>query len=319
MPRKYKGGTNGASAGVAASAAGVAAGVAAPAAGVAAPAGGLEVRYQLITDVDDTLHPAGSLLFGYAQIAGVDLRDRSTYYPCVAELHQEIFRKFGLPTVIVSANPVPPDKKKIADKTAHLHGEGENPQVVYHPGHYLSSAFSVGSNFVGRMISPRRPYEGIIYDADGYAAVARVKENIIRKHVKEMKEAAENAQPPYTYRAIWIGDNGQGDLKVAEKLLPESIIYAALIHYVEPRKDSGKEFSDKYRLFPFTFYHQAVQWLQGLDPNLEFLKCDKLTEADRKNHPSVVRQKSYDEAEAAEKANNAEEQRLRQFRTLGHS
>jgi len=66
------------------------------------------------------------------------------------------------------------------------------------------------------------------------------------------------------YRAIWIGDNGQGDLLAANELLEQGLIYAALIHHVNPRKKSGKgtKWFKQGMLYPFENYFRAINWLK---------------------------------------------------------
>ena len=267
------------------------------------------IKYQLITDVDDTLHPAGSswhTVLGHIPIAGVDVYgDRGTYYPCVDSFHQEMFKTFQLPTVIVSANPKKITGEKLAKKTRKLHGEGANTNVIAHHGELWASTKSTLSNAVGRFYAghvaniAQKKYDDN-WDLDNYESMAAVKIKTITNHVRQMKQEAADASPPWEYRAIWIGDNGQGDLLAAEALLREKIIYAALIHYVEPRKPSGEDSEFRYNdsgnevLFSFRNYSDAIQYLKRLDPtNLGFLNCPEKKESSPMTHPTMARQDSY--------------------------
>ncbi len=147
-------------------------------------------------------------------MAGVDRSNSSAYYPCVHELHGQIYTKYGMPTVVVSANPLKTDyNKKAREIERHL---GLNKGgVIYFPGEFGASSKLLKGN---------------------YTAMASVKAKRIREEVAKIRgELGER------YRAIWIGDNGQGDLIAAEELLHDNIIHVALIHYVDPNKPSGKE------------------------------------------------------------------------------
>ena len=261
----------------------------------------LKIKYQLITDADDTLHPAGSgkeTLFGLVPVAGVDIYgDRHKYYPCVILLHQEIYKKFGLPTVIVSADPRSWAAEKTASKTKDLLGEDASDNITRYPGSALASLTSSVSNILARVHESvhghlLRKSHDENWDYDNYQSMATIKVNSIEKHVRNEELTAE--KNGYEYRAIWIGDNGQGDLLAAKQLLNDGVIYAALIHYVDPRKPSGKSsawYRGEERLFSFTNYKQAIENLNQLDPErLGYLTCaDPLLYPG----PSLVRQTSF--------------------------
>ena len=223
------------------------------------------VIYQLISDVDDTLHPAGWIL-GHG-IAGVDSEgSRDIYYPCVKELHRQIYERFKLPTVLVSANPFPKSessKKKIADELGIEF-------IEYNGGEMISSIWSTVLNILP-IINTETAYYNI-----HYTSMANVKIQKITNHINDMKERYEDTN--IEYRAIWIGDNGQGDLLAAKKLLNNGEIFAALIHNVDPIKHSGISSSwasgEEQHLFSFDNYRTVISQLKSL--GLTFLKdCDE--------------------------------------------
>lgn len=161
-------------------------------------------RFQLITDIDDTIHPSGNgLLRG---IAGIDNRlPNNVLYPCVKELHKAMYDKYRTNTVIVSANPFRPDPKKYKDLL-------RVPVVVYGGG--LSSLNSL------------KGIGGIIHGPRIYDTMADEKIKSIRKHKRTH----------LTSKLIWIGDNGHGDVRVAQELLRTGDIELAFIHIVNPRR-----------------------------------------------------------------------------------
>ena len=222
------------------------------------------VVYQLITDVDDTLHPSGD---PPSRLAGVDPGNKDVYYPCVGALHRAIYNKFGLPTVVVSANPfwksnsdIENIKKKLGIK-----------EIEYNRGELFSSGWSTALNmFPGT-------YRDDYYNYH-FSAMANVKIAQIKTHVERMR--IDYVDTDIEYRAIWIGDNGQGDLLAAKELLQKKLIYAALIHTVDINKQTGRSSQwarqENPRLFPFDNYKTAINKLQGLG-SLEFLKhCDEI-------------------------------------------
>jgi hypothetical protein len=221
--------------------------------------GGDGLRYQLFTDVDDTLHPAGYAAVGWFEIAGVDREgDRSEYYPCAKELHKWFNNEFGLPTVIVSANPktsIESGKIKYAEAL-----EMPLDAIEYMGGEKIASTMSVLENLMPTLSASifRRGVD--MRENIHYNRMARVKIGHITKKVMEMREELGEEN----YRAIWIGDNGQGDLLAANELLEQGLIYAALIHHVNPRKKSGKgtKWFKQGMLYPFENYFRAINWLK---------------------------------------------------------
>lgn len=159
-----------------------------------------EIKYQLFTDMDDTVHGSGRL----APFAGRHPGPRSKFFPCVRKLHEKFGKICGLPTVIVSANPMPKGKKR-----RELLEEQFGAKIEVFTGEWWSGMKSLWGN---------------------YNDMAKVKIGQITQKVNEEIEKAERGK--YLYRAIWIGDNGQGDLIAAEKLLEGGIIFAAFIHHV---------------------------------------------------------------------------------------
>ena len=219
-----------------------------------------EPIYQLFTDVDDTLHPSGWAKLGPLDIAGVDSGDRHKLYDCVKQLHKQINGKYGLPTVVVSANPIPeipilnPKSKKL--------GNNLGIDIQYNCGNLGASCRSVMTNTM------RKTFFAMDEETKQnlqYKDMADVKVNTISKNVKTMREKLGLKEKQY--RPIWIGDNGQGDLLAAKTLLEKKIIYAALIHFVDDGKVSGKSShwfrnEDPPLLFPFKDYGQAITHLK---------------------------------------------------------
>jgi hypothetical protein len=252
--------------------------------------GGDGIRYQLFTDVDDTLHPAGYAALGWFEIAGVDREgDRSEYYPCAKELHRWFHRAFGLPTVIVSANP-----KTSAESGRMKFAEAlEMPPeaIEYMGGEKIASTMSVLENLMPTVSASifRRGVD--MRENIHYNRMARVKIEHITKKVMEMREELGEEN----YRAIWIGDNGQGDLLAANALLERGLIYAALIHHVNPKKKSGEgtRWYAEGMLFPFENYFDAINWLKRFT-GLENL--DICQEAPPPSRHRLKRQESFEGA-----------------------
>ena len=225
------------------------------------------VVYQLITDVDDTLHPSGVGL--KASLAGVDPGNKYVYYPCVGALHHAFYNKFHLPTVVVSANPIPVRNSDIENIKKKLGID----EIEYNRGGLISSGWSTAMNmFPGTYRDDYFNYH--------FSAMANVKIAQIKTHVDRMRNRYVNTN--IEYRAIWIGDNGQGDLLAAKELLQQKLIYAALIHTVDANKQTGRSSlwarQENPRLFPFDNYKTAITKLQSLG-SLEFLKqCNEEVE-----------------------------------------
>jgi len=218
------------------------------------------VVYQLITDVDDTLHPSGVGV--RAKLAGVDPGNKDVYYPCVGALHRAIYNKFGLPTVVVSANPFWKSNSDIENIKKKLGID----EIEYNRGGLFSSGWSTAMNmFPGTYRDDYFNYH--------FSAMANVKIAQIKTHVERMRK--DYVGKDIEYRAIWIGDNGQGDLLAAKELLQQKLIYAALIHTVDINKQTGRSSNwarqENPRLFPFDNYETAITKLQSLG-SLEFLE-----------------------------------------------
>jgi len=227
------------------------------------------VVYQLLTDVDDTLHPSGFLGYG---LAGVDSEGRrDEYYPCVRKLHTAFYNNFELPTIIVSANPLWKSKSSIENIAREL-----GAQIEYKGGDLASSLWSTILNLLPGIPDNRDDYYNL-----HYMSMANVKIAQISEHIKKMRDIY--AGTTIEYRAIWIGDNGQGDLLAAKKLLQKELIFAALIHIVDPNKQTGRSSAwarpfgdDPKRLFPFDNYKTVITQLRSL--GLNFLEnCDEKT------------------------------------------
>jgi len=182
------------------------------------------VQWQLFTDVDDTLHPAGPGFFG--GIAGSnDNGSRHEYYNCVGDLHKQFYTRYNLPTVIVSANPLP----VLRSKTRNVKNKLGNIGVKIFKGEWGASTASV----------VRARFQKTA--ATAYQAMANTK-------IKQISEEVTNQRKllgPSNYKAIWIGDNGQGDFLVAQQLLKDKIIEYAFIHTVVERKDDDEEDDDE--------------------------------------------------------------------------
>ena len=211
-------------------------------------------KIQIFTDVDDTLHPAGPGIKGF--LAGYDRDgDRDTYYQCVDELHKQIYDKFKLPTVIVSANPHSNEAKKI-----HIAEKLNIDKVDILPGEYIASGLStINASLLG---TGENNYPFV------YTPMGNVKTKNITAYVEKKKRKYPN------YKAIWIGDNGQGDLLAAKDLLKENIIDIALIHYVNPHHYSGISSSwhrNEKKLFSFTNYQEVITILRDNVEELDFL------------------------------------------------
>ena len=247
-----------------------------------------KIMYQLFTDVDDTLHPSGWAAVGKLNIAGVDrVGDRHKFYTCVAELHQEIQRKYHLPTVIVSANPLPDFTGKKSVKMAKALGI---KKVEYNCGKLRASCRSIFSNILP---TTKRNKKKKIENLH-FKPMANVKVLQIITYVLSMKKQLGKQ---FDYRPIWIGDNGQGDLLAAKTLLEKKIIYAALIHHVDPNKVSGKSSlwyrSTPQRLFPFKNYGEAIEFLKTLRGLENIKSCRVVSES--AHH--LLRQASFEQAE----------------------
>ena len=247
--------------------------------------------YQLFTDVDDTLHPAGSLAFGKLEVAGVDRSGRrDEFYDCVGELHQQIqARNTGLPTVVISANPMPASDRK---KEHYKNALGIDNIEIY-AGDPASSGFSIIQNLgckVGEICGVKETDP----DNSQFQNMADVKISQITEYVTEKK--SELQRKGRKYRPIWIGDNGQGDLLAAKTLLQNGTIYAALIHWVDPRKSSGRSsawYRDNQRLFPFKNYGEAIEFLKNFDGLQYLTSCN--VEQESPHH--LLRQESFDASE----------------------
>lgn len=252
--------------------------------------GGDGIRYQLFTDVDDTLHPAGYKALGWFEVAGVDREgDMREYYPCAKELHAWFNEQFGLPTVIVSANPITGIERGKMKYAAAL--EMQPDAIEYMGGEKIASTMSVLENLLPTVSSTILRPGTDTRDNIHYNRMALVKIKHITGKVMEMRDELGKEN----YRAIWIGDNGQGDLLVANALLEKGLIYAALIHHVDPQKKSGKgtKWFKKGMLFPFENYFDAINWLRRFT-GLENL--DICNEAPPPSLHRLKRQKSFEGA-----------------------
>ena len=92
--------------------------------------------------------------------------------------------------------------------------------------------------------------------------------NQIQKHI--LNEIEIGKKNGYIYRAIWIGDNSKGDLYTAIKLIKHNLIDVAFLHYVDPFKKSGKEYSEikldymgqfRNNIVPFITYMDVINFL----------------------------------------------------------
>ncbi len=251
--------------------------------------------YQLFTDADDTLHPSGFASLGPLNLAGVDsVGDRHKFYDCVSQLHQQIqARNGGLPTIIVSANPLPATSSKKNKIKKALGIE----QLEIFSGSALSSGSSILQNVrikAAEVVAPL-PDGQVVTDTENlhFQSMADVKVDQITKYVSDMRK--EQKKLGRRYRPIWIGDNGQGDLLAAKILLQNKVIFAALIHWVDPRKASGKS-SQWYRsenpprLFPFKNYGEAIEHLKHYAGLQDLTSCH--IEQESPHH--LLRQKSFD-------------------------
>ena len=156
---------------------------------------------------------------------------RSTY-PCLKELHQKVrdLNNNQIKTQIVSAKPWKSNKsKKILEK---LLGDVD---VDIHEGKILSSIFAL---------------PGLRY-IEKYKKIANKKIYIIKKAISIIKEKHNNP-----VLIFWIGDNGQGDERVAKVLLDEGLIDDAFIHKV----DQKKEIFDN-RINYFCTYKDVIKYL----------------------------------------------------------
>ena len=251
--------------------------------------------YQLFTDADDTLHPSGFASLGSLNLAGVDsVGDRHKFYDCVSQLHQQIqARNGGLPTIIISANPLPATSSKKEKIKKALGIE----QLEIFSGSALSSGSSILQNIkikAAEFVAPL-PNGQVTTDTENlhFQAMADVKVDQITKYVSAMRK--EQRTKGRRYRPIWIGDNGQGDLLAAKILLQNKVIFAALIHWVDPRKASGKSSQwyrseDPPRLFPFKNYGEAIEHLKHYTGLQDLTSCR--IEQESPHH--LLRQKSFD-------------------------
>ena len=225
--------------------------------------------YQIFTDVDDTLHPSGPGIIG--MVAGIDREgERGVLYECVDKLHQQIYKRFRLPTIIVSANPIP----DFSGKKALFFSKELKVPVEIISGDFGASILSTASNAMPETPSSKEETRHSLH----YYPMAEVKERDITAYITIQREKYGSG-----YRAIWIGDNGQGDLLAAKELLRKGIIDVSLIHYVDPKKVSGKGslwHRNEAQLFPFNNYSEAIEILRNFDrENLNFLEdCNLVTE-----------------------------------------
>ena len=218
--------------------------------------------YQLFTDVDDTLHPSGknSLVdvkgyLGSKGIAGVDPNPRKNLYECVDKLHNQINAKYDLPTVVITANPFEGSRYGADKISKHL-----GVPIDYIPGDVGSSFISTARNLIPDFVSDEEENRQNLH----YISMAKTKVSNITNYVVKQKATYGDG-----YRAIWIGDNGQGDLLAAKELLREDIIYASFIHTVNPGRTSGKSSSwfrgNPRKLFPFYNYGEVIEVLKTND------------------------------------------------------
>lgn len=206
-------------------------------------------KWQLFTDVDDTLHPAGPGFIGW--MAGSNYTgSRHEYYDCVGDLHKQFYKRYGLPTVIVSANPLPVTRSKTTNVKKNL----GNIDVKIFKGEPLASATSVVRS--------------------SYQEMANIKIKQIREEVTNQRLINGHSR----YKAIWIGDNGQGDLLVAQQLLKDNIIQYALIHTVDKEKPDGSRMDKKQKRI-IKFRKNTYDWLinhlkthKKFDGKFEWLK-----------------------------------------------
>ena len=252
--------------------------------------------YQLFTDVDDTLHPAGILALGHLEMAGVDRSgSRHEFYDCVAQLHQQIqAQNGGLPTIIISADP----REKSPEKIQHLKDALGIEEIEAWKGNLISSGFSIIQN-LGCKVGEICGIKETDPDNSQFKSMANVKVNQITAYVTQKK--SELLRQGRRYRPIWIGDNGQGDLLAAKTLLQNKIIYAALIHNVDPNKSSGKSSSwyrnnNPPRLFPFKNYGQAIDFLKNYEGLQNLTSCSVANESPH----HVLRQQSFQRQEERE-------------------
>lgn len=252
--------------------------------------------YQLFTDIDDTIHPAGNVF--RRSVAGSDFGDKNKFYNCVKELHNQIERIntnakdfYDIPqhintsTVLVSAKPWCTEKNKKHTKDAL-----NIKNIDCLPGAYgasLNSTFwgTTAYNMNITRIKNLNPH------SMDYEAMGQRKFNSIRDYVEVKKQLLrKNARSPFYndefYKRIFIGDNGQGDLLAARALLREDIIDIAFIRNIDTAKYSGKtSFYNNRRLFSFQYYREVLDILKHLYGFTDLdLDCDETEECVGKSY-----------------------------------
>lgn len=242
-------------------------------------------KYQIFSDIDDTLHPSNYGIF--SKIAGTDIYMSGKYYPGVKELHRAFYKKYKLPSVIVTANPLKKSNiitrhfitNKIKTLTNLLHGTNVTQNVVYYAGDYFKSSFDTAISVTNNLYNIF--FKETTINDNLFKNMADCKFNQIREHI--LKEIEIGKQYGYTYKAIWIGDNGKGDLYTAIKLIKNNLIDVAFIHYVDPFKKSGEEYDEikldstgqfRSNIIPFITYSDIFNflikdinliWLENID------------------------------------------------------
>ena len=143
--------------------------------------------YQLFSDVDDTLHPAGDSSWrgffgGRALFAGSDWRTHYEYYNCVKSLHSQMYNISSLPTVIVSANFRKKKEEQLKKISAHL----GNIPIDYIRGERLASCSSSIRQLTNRFLRLGDPKRC------AFNPMAQVKIKQITEYVEEKKKKYGN-------------------------------------------------------------------------------------------------------------------------------
>ena len=204
-------------------------------------------QWQLLTDVDDTLYAAGDQSRIMNRIAGEDDRlPAHEPYACVQKLHEEMYKKYKLSTVLVTALPSLLFTSEKKERVENAIGT-ETPFILLGGG--LQSYRAVMQSMSRRKERPDAEKAPALWDG--------MAENKFRA----IKQYSKTGFPPGRRpNFIFIGDSGQGDITTANKLLQQDLVQMAFIH-VLPADLGLRRAAQKTNLFFFCDYRDVIDTL----------------------------------------------------------
>jgi hypothetical protein len=181
-------------------------------------------KYQIITNVDDVNYPYGSV----TPQGDSGLLNNSQ--PCVKEIHQAVHDQYGLPTVIVSANPMEASRRKRSKVSDELGLPSD--QIVMYKGSKGNTLGGSRGDVTHKVIN----------------SVTTDKINNIVRHIGKSVGGVGY---------IWIGGNGMDDEKVAVELLSTGMLSIAFIQSVDESSQV-----DQAGLYYVRHYGEVLEILQ---------------------------------------------------------